>query len=130
MRNKRGGFMLGKRFLAGLLLLLTAACAGTAAQGPASPSYDGAAETLKRAVATYRALEPKLTADQKEEFREAYAQLCKSYQTAGILLASAMDSEDPANTNTALLAFQRTVAQLPAMADRISQVARGFEAAK
>jgi len=29
-----------------------------------------------------------------------------------------------------LLAFQRTVAQLPAMADRISQVARGFEAAK
>lgn len=123
--------MLGKRFLAGLLLLLTAACAGTAAQGPASPSYDGAAETLKRAVATYRALEPKLTADQKEEFREAYAQLCKSYQTAGILLASAMeDTQDQANTNTALLAFQRTVAQLPAMTDRISQVARGFEAAK
>jgi hypothetical protein len=72
-----------------------------------------------------------LTADQKEEFREAYAQLCKSYQTAGILLASAMeDTQDQANTNTALLAFQRTVAQLPAMADRISQVARGFEAAK
>ncbi len=122
--------MSGKRFLAGLLLLLTAACAGAAAQGPASRSYDGAAETLKRAVATYRALEPKLTADQKEEFREAYAQLSKSYQTAGILLASAMDAEDQANTNTALLAFQKTVAQLPAMTDRVSRVVRGFGGGK
>ena len=122
--------MLGKRFLAGLLLLLTAACAGTTAQGPGSPSYDGAAENLKRAVATYRALEPKLTPDQKEEFKEAYAQLCKSYQTAGILLESAMDAEDQANANTALVAFQRTVSQLPAMTDKVSQVARKFEGGK
>ena len=120
--------MMTKRFLAGLLLLLTAACAGAAVQ--ASPYQGGSVEALKRAIANYRALEPKLTEGQKEEFREAYAQLCKSYRTAGILLESVMDSEDEANANTALLAFQKTVAQLPLLADRVIQVVRKLEGGK
>jgi len=122
--------MLGKRFVAGLLLLFAAACAAPGVQGQGSPSYDGGAEALKSAVAKYRALEPKLTAGQKEEFGEAYGQLCKSYQTAGILLESVMDAQDEANANQAMLAFKRVVTQLPAMTDRVSQVVRGFEGGK
>lgn len=122
--------MLGKRFLAGLLLLLTAACAGAAIQGQDSPSHGGGTEALIKAVTRYRALEPRLTADQKEEFTEAYAQLCKSYRTAGILLESVMDAQDEANANQALLAFQKTVGQLPAFADRVCQVVREFEGGK
>jgi hypothetical protein len=120
--------MMRKRFLAGLLLLLTAACAGAAAQ--ASPSQGGSTEALKSAVAKYRALEPKLTAAQKEEFTEAYAQLCKSYQTAGILLEAVMDSEDEANANTALLSFQKTVEQLPVLTDAVIKVVRKLEGGK
>ena len=122
--------MLVKRLIAGLLLLLTAACAAAGVQSTASQSYDGGAEALKKAVATYRALEPKLTPDQKEEFREAYAQLCKSYQTAGILLSAVMDVQDQANVNTALLAFQKTAAQLPALTDKVCKVVRGFVGGK
>ena len=120
--------MIGKRFLAVLLLLVTAACAGAAVQ--ASSSQDASAEALKKAVAKYRAIEPKLTAGQKEEFREAYAQLSKSYQTAGILLEAVMDSEDEANANTALVSFQKTAEQLPLLTDRVIQVVRKLEGGK
>jgi hypothetical protein len=68
--------------------------------------------------------------EQKQEFEEAYAQLCKSYQTAGILLASVMNAQDQESVNTAMLSYQRLATQLPAMADKVSRLVRGFKGGK
>jgi hypothetical protein len=120
--------MLGKYLVAGFLLLFAGVSA--AAGGQSSTSYEGVAETVQNAVSTYLALEPRLTEDQKEQFKEAYAQLCKSYQTSGILLESAIDTEDPGSAHTAIVAYKRTVVQLPAMADKVSRLVQGFKGGK
>ena len=78
--------MCGKYMLAGFLLLFAGACASAGLQNQASTSYEGVADNLKNALITYQALKSGLTAEQKQEFEEACAQLCKSYQTGGLFL--------------------------------------------
>ena len=123
--------MLGKHyFVAGLLLLVAGACATAGLQNQASPSYEGVADMLVNAITTYQALEPRLTAEQKREFNEAYAQLCKSYQTSGLLLEAAVDAADQASAHTAVISYQRTVVQLPGMAEKVSRLVQGFKGGK
>ena len=122
--------MLGKYMVAGLLLLLAGVCAAAGSQKQSSTSYEGVADMLQDAVSTYLTLEPRLTESQKEEFKEAYGQLCESYHTSGILLESAIDTEDQANAHTAIVAYRRTVTQLPAMADKVSRLVQSFKGGK
>ncbi len=122
--------MLGKYVLAGFLLLFAGACASAGLPNKASTSYEGVADELQDAVTSYQALEPRLTPEQKQEFEDAYAQLCKSYQTAGILLASIMKAQDQESANTAMFSYRRLATQFPAMADKISRLVRGFKTEK
>jgi predicted negative regulator of RcsB-dependent stress response len=119
-----------KHLFAGFLLLFAGACASAGWQNQASTSYEGVADELQNAVTSYQALESRLTAEQKQEFEEAYAQLCKSYQTAGILLASVMKAQDEESVNTAMLSYRLLATQLPAMADKVSRLIQGFKAQK
>ncbi len=122
--------MLGKHILSGILLLLAGACATAGGPSLGSTSYEGVADMLLNAVTTYQALEARLTAEQKQEFKEAYDQLCKSYQTSGILLESAVDADDQASAHTAIISYQRTVVQLPGMAEKVSRLVQGFKGGK
>ena len=119
-----------KYLLAGFLLLFAGACASSGWQSRTSTSYEGVADKLQNAVTGYQALEPRLTADQKQEFEEAYAQLAKSYQTAGVLLASVMKAKDQDSVSTALLSYQRLMSQFPAMADALLQLVQSFKTGK
>ncbi len=119
-----------KYVCAGFLLLFAGACASAGLSNHTSASYEGVADTVQNAVTGYRAIEPRLTAEQKQEFEEAYTQLCKSYQTAGVLLDSVMKAADQDSANTSLLSYQRLAAQFPEMADKLSRLVRGFKTEK
>lgn len=119
-----------KFLLAGFLLLFAGACASAGWQNRTSTSYEGVADKVQDAVTGYQALESRLTAEQKQEFEEAYAQLCKSYQTAGILLASVMKAQDQESANTAMLSYRRLATQFPVMADKVSRLVQDFKAGK
>ena len=75
-----------KYLLAGFLLLFAGACAGSGWQSGTSTSYEGVADKVQNAVTGYQALEPRLTADQKQEFEEAYAQLANRIRRRGFFL--------------------------------------------
>lgn len=119
-----------KHLVACFLLLFAGACASAGLQGHSSTSYEGVADKVQNAVTAYQAMESRLTAEQKQEFEEAYGQLCKSYQTAGILLGSVFKAQDQESVNTAMLSYQRLASQFPEMADKISRLVQGFKAGK
>jgi hypothetical protein len=115
-----------ERFLIGLVLLLAASCASTDLRTLTAASYEGAGEIMENSVNTYLRLQPKLTPVQQQEFKEQYAAICKSYQTAGILLDSATDAADAASAHTAVISYRRTIAELPNMINRLSQLVQSF----
>jgi hypothetical protein len=112
-----------------LLLLLTGACATVCVDGGAA-QYSAFGDKLQSAVTTYRSLEPRLTEDQKNEFAEAYGQVCKAYQTAGILLGAILKAADQESANTAELSYRRTMTELPDLVDRVTRLVKGFEEGK
>ncbi len=123
--------MRGKYLFAVFLLLFAGACASVGRVNETAPtSYEGIADTLQKAVTAYRAMQPRLTADQKREFDEAYGQLCKSHQTLGVLLASVMSAQDEESVDGAFMSYRRLAAQLPAMAERVSRLVEGFKSEK
>jgi hypothetical protein len=120
--------MHSKRFLIGLLLLLVGACASAGLGNPEATSAGGIADTMTDAIKTYQALEPRLSAAQKEEFKDAYNHVCSAYQTAGTLLTAIFDAYDEASAHTALVSYQMTMEQLPILANRVSQLVQSFKA--
>jgi hypothetical protein len=118
--------MLRKCSLLTIVLFLLASCASAELGRPTSATYEGSAATLQTAVESYQRLEPRLTVQQKKEFKESYEGICRSYQTAGILLESVVDAADPASANTAMVSYQRTVAALPRMIDKLAGLVRSF----
>jgi hypothetical protein len=111
-----------------LLFFVLSACASGGAGQPGAGHSRDVAGTMIDAMATYRGLEPRLSAAQKEEFREACDHVSSAYQTAGVLLASFFDSEDEASANTALVAYRTTMTELPKLADEARRLARSFKA--
>jgi hypothetical protein len=118
-----------KHFLVALLLLLLGACASVGIGNPGATSAEGMAKTITDAVTTYKALEPRLSAAQKEEFKEAYNHVCSVYQTAGILLGSILDAYDEASSHTALVSYQMTMDQLPILTNKVSRIVQSFKGA-
>jgi len=108
-------------FLAAMLLCLPAACASMEALNPGATSYKDVGSSLQQVVTTYRTLAPRLTSEQREEFKKAYGDVCASYEVAGKMLVAAIEGEDSANANTAMMNYQRIVIELP---DRVSAVSR------
>jgi hypothetical protein len=115
-----------ERFLIGFVLLLAASCASTDLRNSTAASYEGVGGILENAVSTYLELKPKLTPAQQQEFMEQYGAICKSYQTVGILLDSVTDAADAASAHTAVISYRRTIAELPKMINRLSQLVQSF----
>jgi hypothetical protein len=114
--------MFGRHSLFLFVLLLSVGCASVGQNG--ASSYEAVGNTLHAAVTDYLAIQSRLTAAQREEFMEAYERVCKSYQTAGVLLTVAVDAQDAPSANTSIVAYQRTVNGLPALAAEVSRVVR------
>jgi hypothetical protein len=108
------------------LFLATLASASLARQ-TATTTYEGSGNTMESVVATYQKLEPKLTAEQKARFKEAYDGICEAYQTSGILLASVMDAADAVSARTAMISYQRVMGALPEMIDKLNRLVQGFK---
>jgi hypothetical protein len=116
-----------KRFCAALLLLLVAACASGAGGNSGFAGGRGFPDTLADAITTYRAMEPRLSAEQKTEFKEAYDRVVSAYQMAGTLLASVFDAADEASAHTAMVGYMTTADALPGLTDRVAKLVRGFK---
>jgi hypothetical protein len=116
----------GYSFLTWLVCLVIAGCASADLNRPTAATYEGSAATMQMAIESYQRLEPRLTAQQKKDFKESYEGICRSYQTAGVLLESVTDAADPASANTALISYRRTVAALPGMIDKLAGLVRSF----
>ncbi len=114
----------------GLLLLVLAACATLGSQGRDSTSYLAFGDKLQSAVTTYKAQEARLTEDQKKEFQEAYAEVCKAYQTAGALLNAILKAGDEESANTAVLSYRRVTTELPDLVNKVVWIVRDFKAGK
>ena len=108
--------MTHKHFVAALLLLLVAACA-TGTLG--ATGSRGVPDTMLDAIATYQAVEPRLSTEQKTEFKEAYDRVASAYQMAGTLLASVFDSADEASAHTAMVGYGTTADALPGLVDKL-----------
>ena len=108
------------------LCLLIAGCASVDTGRSATATQGGSAEALRVAVQNYQKLEPRLTAQQKTQFKENYAAISKSYQTAGVLLESVTDAVDPASAYTALISYETTVAGISANIDKLGRLVRSF----
>jgi hypothetical protein len=119
--------MRGKRILSAFLLLLVGACASAGVGNSAATQPQGIANTMTDAVTTYKALEPRLSTTQKNEFKEAYDHVSSAYQTAGTLLASIFDAADEASAHTALVAYQTTSVELPRLADQVWKLVQRFK---
>lgn len=120
-----------KRLLVfGLLLLVLASCATMGFQGRDSTSYLAFGDKLQSAVTTYKEKEPGLTEDQKREFQEAYAEACKAFQTAGVLLNAILKAGDEESANTAVLSYRRVMTELPDLVNKVVWIVRDFKTAK
>lgn len=119
--------MRGKRFLAALLFLAVGACASAGTGGPGSAHSGDMATTMTDAMSTYQALGPRLTAAQKEEFREACDRVISAHNTSGVLLASFFDAQDEASARTALLSYRATMAALPDLVNKVARLAKSFK---
>ncbi len=115
-----------KVFLVCLVCVLLAGCASGTLGNRTSASYEEAGGKLQTTIETYQKIEPRLTAAQREQFKEAYGGISKAYQTAGILLASVMDAADEASAHTAVVSYRRITSELPAMIDKLDRLVRGF----
>jgi hypothetical protein len=123
-----GGFMFRKqRVYACLLFLLLAGTAGVSFAAPSATSYEGSGSILQTTIENYQKLEPKLTAAQREEFKEAFEGICTTYQTAGILLSSVMDAADEVSGRTAMASYQRIMGELPRMINRLARLVQSFK---
>lgn len=125
--DQKGGHMRQLRLFVVLLLLALGACASGGLGGPGAGRSGDVAGTMTEAMTTYRSVEQRLSAAQKEEFREACNHVSSAYRTAGILLASFFDAEDEASANTALVAYRTTMTELPKLADEAARLARSFK---
>jgi hypothetical protein len=110
-----------------LLFLLLAGSAGVSFAASAAASYEGAGNILQTTIETYQKLEPKLTAAQREKFKEAFDGICTSYQTAGILLSSVIDAADEGSSRTAMASYQRIAGELPRMINRLAGLVQSFK---
>ena len=113
-------------FLVWIVCLTIAGCASADLGRPTAATYESSADTLQTAIESYQRLEPRLTAQQKKDFKESYEGICRSYQTAGVLLESVTDAADPASANTAMVSYRRTVAALPGMINKLGSLVRSF----
>jgi hypothetical protein len=122
--------MRSKLLSAGFLLLLTAACAAGGLYDRGSTQFVAFGDKLQDAVTTYRSLEPRLTEDQKMEFEQAYARVCKAYQTAGVLLGAILKAADQESANTAELSYRTLMAELPDLVNKVTRLVRDFKGGK
>ena len=113
--------------LVGFVLLFVALCGSGFAAGPNAESFRGAADILQSTVDAYRKAEPRLTAAQRDEFKEAYTAICSAYQTAGVLLESVMDAADEPSARTAMFSYQRIAGELPNMVNKLAKQVRSYK---
>ncbi len=119
--------MFGMRAFLVCLIFLCAAAVPPAGLAAPADTYEGSGRVVQRAVETYQKLEPRLSAEQKKRFKEAYDGICESYQTAGVLLTSVTEAADAASARTALVSYQRIMTELPNMINKLDRLVQGFK---